>query len=317
MWLKSGLAGKVLIVNGLTLQYGWPKERPSMRVRLMPLNLLCLAALPLFAQDRGYHVELSDGPKLGSGTLLLVTLVNDSQKPIEAYDAQARCWVGDVWKGGNGTNYDALTIAADSVSSPYDNGSRLVMHNAVLRPGGRMVTQLGLVSQPGCEWKPDVDAVLYADGSYGGDETAARGLQAYRDGVVASVRDWVNTFADPGTLRQEAGVSAESLAAIKAEAQRRVDKDVANRHCTDPLPVCKYWLGRHLIDSNVAGHAKPQRPNESPEQTYQAVTQIVARLNKKIRDDVALEILDRVFPLPPSLAEQDYHPPKRSPSSAP
>jgi hypothetical protein len=201
-----------------------------MRLRLMLLNLLCLAALPLFAQDRGYHVELSDGPKLGNGTLLLVTLVNDSQKPIEAYDAQAKCWVGDDSRAGSGANYDALTIAGDSVSNPYDSGSLSARHNTVLRPGGRMVTQLGLISEPGCEWKPDVEAVLYADGTYGGDETAARGLQAYRDGVVASVRDWVNTFADPGTLRQEAGMSAEGLAAIKAEAQRRVDKDVANRH---------------------------------------------------------------------------------------
>jgi hypothetical protein len=315
----SGLAGKVLIVNGLTLQYCWPKERASMRLRLMPLKLLCLAALPLFAQDRGYHVELSDGPKLGSGTLLLVTLVNDSQKPIEAYDAQAKCWVGDISRAASGANYDALTIAGDSVSSPYDSGSRLVTHNAVLRPGGRMVAGPILVLEPGCEWKVDVAAVLYADGTYGGDETAARSLQAYRDGVVASVRDWVKTLAEPIIFHPEAGTPAENIAAVQAEAERRSDKDkdIGNQHCMDPLSVCKYWLGRRSIDLNVALHMKPQRPNEPPEQIYQRVTQLVARLHKKIRDDVALEILDKVFPLPPSLAEQDYHPPKQSSSPTP
>jgi hypothetical protein len=264
-------------------------------------------------------VELSDGPKLGGRTLLLVTLVNDSQKPIEAYDAQAKCWVGDVWRAGSGANYDTLTVAADSISSPYDEGARLVTQNAVLRPGGRMITQLNLLTQPGCEWKPDVDAVLYADGTYGGDETAARSLQAYRDGIVASVRDWVKTLAEPIIFHPEAGTPAENIAAIKVEAERRSDKDkdVGNRHCMDPLPVCKYWLGRRSIDLNIALHMKPQRPNEPPEQIYQRVTQMVARLNKKIRDDVALEILDRVFPLPPSLAEQDYHPTKQSPSPRP
>ena len=287
-----------------------------MRLRLMPLRFLCFAilcgALPLFPQDRGYHVELSDGPKLKSGTLLLVTLVNDSRKPIEAYDAQARCWSGDVWKTGNGTNYDALTVAADTISKPNDEGTRLVTHGTVLEPGGRMFTQLNLLSQPGCEWKAEVDAVLYADGTYGGDETVARGLQAYRDGVVASVRDWVNTFAN-----QDAGTPAGNISAIEAEAQRRMDKDADGRGCIDPLPVCQYWLGRHFIDFSVAAQVKAQTPNESPEQTYERVSQFVARLNRKIRDDFALEILDRVFPLPPSLAEQDYHPPKPSSSPTP
>jgi hypothetical protein len=133
------------------------------------------------------------------------------------------------------------------------------------------------------------------------------------------VRDWVKTLAEPIIFHPQAGTPAENIAAVQAEAERRSDKDkdVGNQHCMDPLSVCKYWLGRRSIDLNVALHMKPQRPNEPPEQIYQRVTQLVARLHKKIRDDVALEILDKVFPLPPSLAEQDYHPPKQSSSPTP
>ena len=60
-----------------------------MSSRPLPFLLICLTifyvCVPLFAQDRGYHKELSDGT---SGWAILV---NDSQKNIEAYHFSAKC----------------------------------------------------------------------------------------------------------------------------------------------------------------------------------------------------------------------------------
>jgi hypothetical protein len=56
----------------------------STRFKIFCFPTLCLCA-PLLAQNRGYHMELSDRI---SGWVILV---NDSENPIEAFHISARC----------------------------------------------------------------------------------------------------------------------------------------------------------------------------------------------------------------------------------
>jgi hypothetical protein len=160
-----------------------------------------------------------------------------------------------------------------------------------------MITRMTLgPSRPDCEKIGEVDAVLFADGTYGGDEDAARDLQAYRDGVAASVRDWVTTLNQFGALSTNAG-------AIQTEAQRRQDKDFAGIRATlGQSTATSYWNGRLAIDGNLWPETKPRSQDETPDVTFQRAVQVAAALNKKIQDDIALKRLDVVFPLPPALA---------------
>lgn len=277
-----------------------------MRPRSTPLPLACfvilVACTPLRAQDRGYHteVELADRPNLPSGTRYIV-LVNDSQKSIEAYDVTSGC-TGSRARGG--TSYDELSLTGDKDGITASNGAS---QPSILRPGGRMITRMPLgPSRPDCENTGEVDAVLFADGTYGGDTDAARDLQVYRDGVVASVRDWVSTLNQPGTLSTNAG-------AIQTEAQRRQDKDfVGIRATLGQHTASSYWYGRLAIDGNLWPETKPRSQGEAPDVTFQRAVQVAATLNKKIQDNFALKRLDVVFPLPPALAAQSNLPPPQN-----
>jgi hypothetical protein len=237
----------------------------------------------------------------------VVILVNDSEQAIEAYDVWTRCWIGDKQKGASGTDYDTLTRDGDFEQTPSADGGGIEKRRTVIPAGDQRSAMTFRPEPPECQWKPDVDAVLYADGTYGGDFQAAQGLQARRDGIVASVRDWVKIFDQPGQLYPQSATSDQKVAAIEAEAQRRKELDIVQKACLDPHTVCAYRFGRSFMDGYVATLAK--NTNQPPEQTLQRVTQLIARINKKIENDRSLPILDAVFPpLPPSLADLNNQP---------
>jgi hypothetical protein len=263
-------------------------------------TFLCLATLCtsvlLLAQDRGYHTELADRMTDPSKTFQEVILTNDSQKPIEAYHVMARCSDDGNTLASVETSYDELGVDADSTWVEEPGGRRLVPQPPILAPQGRTVTISTLGPEPsGCKWSADVDAVLFADGTYGGDEAAARNLQAQRDGIVASVREWVNMLN---------GALGFSIDAIQAEAQRRKDKDLVGTSASSDNALSRsYWDGSGWVDANFVERAKPRNSSELPEQTCRRVVQLANKLDKKIKADNALPILDALFPLPPSLTQ--------------
>lgn len=250
--------------------------------------------MPLFAQDRSYHLELSDGT---SGWAILV---NDSQKKIEAYHFTAKCWSAGQVKGGTEYSYDALESSGTSRSGPWNDVAGIVSHRDVLEPDSRMVSAEKLVPQPsGCVWDAAFDAVIYADGSYSGDTMVVRGLQARRDGIAESLKYWTNR------LSHEA-VDKASLETIRADAERMKEEDrkkTVHSQC-DKLPIsCEYWWGRYQIDSDVTMQTKPWK--DGPELNgYGGIIQMYARHEKKIEADVALKKLDAVFPLSEALAQE-------------
>src|SRR5580700_6004196 len=146
------------------------------------LSMLC-GCTPLLAQVRGCHMELSDG------TSGWVILVNDSEKTVEAYHLSAKCMSEGRPRMGMEASYDALDSAGTSRSGPGKVIAGIFTHSDVAEPGTRMVSMENLAPQPfGCVWDAKFDAVIYADGSYEGDEMKVRRLQARRDGVVADVK---------------------------------------------------------------------------------------------------------------------------------
>jgi hypothetical protein len=269
-----------------------------MRPRPAPFLIACLTTLcgcvPLLAQGRGYHMELSDG---SSGWAILV---NDSQKTIEAYHFSAKCRSAGRMKSATEYSYDALDSGGTSRSGP-PTGAVAGIHTTrdVAERGTRMVSMENLLPQPdGCVWDAGFDAVIYADGSYEGDEIRVRGLQARRDGVAECVKYWANRLA------QEA-VDRASLETIRADAERLTEEDRKETisRCSKLPLACEYWRGRSQVDTTVAHDTRPWKDGPYIE-GYGGIIQKYARHEKKVEADVALKRLDVVFPLPEALAEQ-------------
>jgi hypothetical protein len=156
-----------------------------------------------------------------------------------------------------------------------------------------------LVPQPsGCVWDADFDAVIYADGSYEGDEMTVRRLQARRDGVAAGVKYWADKLA------QEA-VDKAGRETIRAEAERLKDEDLRKITNRCRKLECEYWRSIFQVDINVAANTRPSE-NSPPLEGYGGIVQTYARHEQKIEADVALKNLGVVFPLA-ALAEPGDH----------
>ena len=262
----------------------------SIRFEIFCLVTLCVCA-PLLAQTRGYHMELSDR------TSGWVILVNDSDKPIEAFYFSGQC--NDVnARGGVGTyfTYDALQSPGTVSGHPGLDGKFLSQRDTVA-PKGRMISMTKLMpQQSGCDWKGDINAVIYSDGSYEGDEMIARGIVALRDGIAAGVEYWQQRF-------NHENPDAVDLDTVNADAQRLKKQDYAkswsSSGChTSTLP-CEYWKGRYQVDSSVAMWLRGVALKDTHEEAYKKTAQIIERWQKKIDKNVALKRLDVTFPQPP------------------
>jgi hypothetical protein len=261
----------------------------SIRFEIFCIGILCICA-PLLAQTRGYHMELSDR------TSGWVILVNDSDKPIEAFYFSAQC--NDVnARGGAGMQftYDALQNPSTMSGHPGLDGKFLSQRD-VVAPKGRFVSLTKLVpQQSGCDWKGDINAVIYSDGSYEGDEMIARGIAALRDGIAASVAYWQGRF-------NRESPEAVDLDAVNADAQRLTKEDFAKTMfpgCRNSPLACEYWKGRHQVDSSVAMWLRRVALKDTHEEAYKKTAQIIERWQKKIDNNVALKRLDVTFPQPP------------------
>jgi hypothetical protein len=252
--------------------------------------VICGCSMSLLAQGRGYHMELSDG------TSGWVILVNDSQIPIEAFHFVGKCRIAGREVAGSEFTYDALDSPGNSLSHPAITGRA---QSDVVKPGERYFALTKLLPQPSeCIWDGDITSVIYADGTYEGEENTARDLQARRDGIAAGVQYWVERV-------QGGVVEKPDPEAMAAEAKQLSEETrTKTRYCVGPnQPLsCAYWSGRHQVDANVA--LQGSRKKEDPESNYAWMTQFIKRWRKKVEADDALKRLDVTFPLPGELAGQ-------------
>ncbi|MFT4113721.1 hypothetical protein [Silvibacterium sp.] len=239
----------------------------------------------LAANSRGYHMELSDG---SSGWVILV---NDSQKPIEAFHFKGKCG-----NAGTATVHDALDSPYESISHrPTDEA----MQESVILPGVRFFSDQNLSPQPsGCTWAGDIDGVIYADGSYEGNENVVHALQARRDGILSAARFWVEA-----TEGEAAGKFTPAV--LAGEAQRLSDEDrkkMSNPGCREQPITCAYWNGREQVDINMVGQMNADR--QRGDTPYSHIAQFARKWREKAEADSALKALEISFPLPPELAPQ-------------
>jgi len=209
-------------------------------------------------------------------------LINDSHLPIVAYHAEAKCRIGKDISQSDETSFDAVSALYDEMSVQGPGGA-VVSQQPVLAPKGRMVTGLKLEPQPnGCRWQAEIDAVLYADGSFRGNERSARNLRAHRSGIVASVTYWSHTLDRYETPKLMTFGPAQILEAIKVDAGKRTGEDLKACPQGRPNSICDYWSGRYAVDSEIALQVRNRSQGESTAQTYQRVFRSVSRLNKQI-----------------------------------
>ena len=230
---------------------------------------LSLVSLPIFAQNPAYHLEFSDR------TSGWVILVNDSQKPIEAFTVKATCGALSATPA-----YDALEFSGGGISHPAVKG----LQPSLIQPGQRFFALVNLAPQPsGCAWQGQVAGVIYADGTYDGQESAVRDLQARRAGIAAALQYWSNIqlIGHEQTVAANGPTNAESL------SQDDLAKTWAYT-CRDEPSVCAYWSGRHHVDQNVAQGLKHNA----------AMGPYLDRWSAKFDADVAFKTLEVTFPSP-------------------
>jgi hypothetical protein len=230
---------------------------------------LSLVSLPAFSQNPAYHLEFSDR------TSGWVILVNDSQKPIEAFTAKATC-------GATSTTptYDALDFSAGGSSHPAIKG----LQPAIIQPGQRFYALVNLAPQPsGCAWQGQIEGVIYADGTYDGEASAVRDLQARRAGIAAALQYWTN---------QQLGGHEQTVAANGSNYAETLALDDQAKTwtytCRDQPEVCAYWSGRRHVDQNVAQGMKRNA----------AINTYLDRWTAKFDADAAYKALEITFPSP-------------------
>jgi hypothetical protein len=235
---------------------------------------LSLVSLPVFAQNPSYHLQFSDG------TSGWVILVNDSQKPIEAFTVKAAC--GTL---SSTPTYDALEFSGGGTSHPAVKG----LQPSIIQPGQRFFALVNLAPQPsGCAWQGQVAGVIYADGTYDGEESAVRDLQARRAGIAAALQYWTNVQL----LGHEQTVAANGPSNAENLSQDDLAKTWAYT-CRDEPAVCAYWSGRRQVDQNVAHQMKHNA----------AMAPYLDRWTAKFDADEAFKKLQLTFPSP--ISERD------------
>jgi hypothetical protein len=242
----------------------------NLSLRFASLSVfLSLYSLPVLAQNPAYHLEFSDR------TNGWVILVNDSQKPIEAFTVKATCGAISATP-----TYDALEFGGGGTSHPAVKG----LQPSLIQPGQRFFAPVNLAPQPsGCVWQGQVAGVIYADGTYDGEENAVRDLQARRAGIAAALEYWANAQL----VGHEQTVAANGT----NNAERLSEDDFAKtwaHTCPDQPAVCAYWSGKHQVDQNVAQQMKHGA----------AMSPYLERWIAKFDADVAFKTLDATFPSP-------------------
>jgi hypothetical protein len=249
------------------------------------LLAIAVSACMLSAQAVQYQTELTAGT---SGNLILE---NDARSSIEAFHYKAQC--------GNGATEGSQDILG------IQNGQFLGIvgdrpQHGPVRPWERVTFRENFYpNSSGCEWKVEVTAVLFSDGSYEGDKAQARAMQARRDGIVAAVGYW-RAKMNPPPIKS----SDFELLASDAKGRRTIDQANAwaSKCFQGTDESCSYWQGRQLVDLNIANDIERKKINPDPE--FTSPVEILDRWQEVLDRNEALRKLDAIFLLPAGIGER-------------
>lgn len=248
----------------------------------------CLAILPVGvpsgAQSLNFHVDVSESGQ--------ISLVNDSAKPIEAFHLFERC---KAWGEPNWFIRDALESPGTTTSDIH--GANLRFSQTIgVEPGGRWdVASLPQPQSERADCEGRVDAVIFADGGYEGKAAGVRAVQAFRDGILASLNYWSDTFARENP-------DGSNLASLLADAKRR-QSDSRNGFLkflppsgeSEP-PLAAYWTGRNLVELNIVARLSKKSDSEKASGDYQHIRGFIERWRNKIDGDTSMKKLTSEFP---------------------
>jgi hypothetical protein len=168
--------------------------------------------------------------------------VNDSDRPIQAFKILERSRDGGFCSAGG---WDLLSGPGEAFRYPSrDRG--------IERGGSRDYGYLTRTSS-GQECEPKIDALIFADGTYEGDEAVVRAMKAARDGLVSGLNYWSQEVR--GKKPNDA-----SLAVLLDRAESRLERDIEEEreHPLSPSGaeerealLHQYWAGRHSVDSSL------------------------------------------------------------------
>ena len=230
-----------------------------------------------YAQRHDYRVDLADGT---SGEIIIT---NYYSQPLESLHFKGSC--------GNG----AMSFDSDILDSE-NQPQRVPILNArgeaeLFAPGERAFHRSGLPPQPsGCAWSYELTAVLFADGTWQGDEAAARALAARRDGLRDGARFWSEKLAAQFKL------PLPDPKAMSDQDQPRT----FSRTCEVSAVACSYWSGWLQVERNIALRAGDRVPQKEVSQRQLAEA---ARWQQKAEKIESTAKFDALFPVPPELVE--------------
>ena len=242
---------------------------------------LIMGHLPMAAQNSSYHVEFE--PQ-GSRSFSHLVLVNDSNKSIEAYSVLQTC--------GRYAQFDPNILGQGYQSSRF---VPLRGESGVIKPGERRTLRGGWSYRPGdrsCD--AQVEAVLFTDGSFEGEDALVRGLKGLGDGEAASVNYWVDRIKseepDGSTLGLLLDEIKEHVADDKAEANRYPNRRYRDR------PLWEYWEGRLEVDLDIESLFPKDLSAVKPNDLLKRVTNYLEKRKTDIDGNETMQKLNTVFP---------------------
>jgi hypothetical protein len=274
------------------------RVRPVALSLAVILSLAMLGSLPLAAQSPSYHLETDDRM---SGWQQVI-LVNDSEKPIEAYAAYQQC---QAQPKPHSTYLGGSTLASEDIlSDPHLNGISVHLRAAdgslarhgVLEKGDRWMTFLVVTPEKGdCQNK--ITAVLFSDGSFEGEDAAVRGIKASRDGWAAGVHYWADRI---GREKPDGSTLAALLAEVKqrkTEDQSRMRKypEYTQGEDTSSL-LWHYWASWANVELILEPALTNDLKRQTPSDAVRRITDEINEWKKKIDGNLALQKLNMVFP---------------------
>ena len=166
----------------------------------------------------------------------------------------------------------------------------------VLDKGARWKTFLIMMPERG-DCQNRINAVLFSDGSFEGDDAAVRSLKAGRDGLAAAVRYWADRI-------DREKPDGSTLNALLAEVRERVAADQAkekkypisvNRDPSAP-PLWEYWASWATVEGDIELRFPKDFGQEKPSATLRKVTDMINEWKTKIDGNIALQKLNVVIP---------------------
>jgi hypothetical protein len=252
------------------------------------------------AQSSSYHLE-SDDSMPGRQQAILV---NDSQKSIEAYGASQLCFKPKQYTGLPNDSQDILDSPSkgatmSSLRAADGNGPP---RSGVLDPGARWRTNM--VTLPEWDCRTQVNAVLFSDGSFEGEDAGVRGLKARRDGLAAAIHYWADRISQEKPDGSTLDALHDELKKRKAEDLLKQGRYLSQQHLTfegavSPVPppsLEQYWSGWLLVEMNLESQLSRYLTQEKAGESFRKFADEINQWKAKIDGNLALQKLNIDFP---------------------